>query len=196
MSRRLPELLRSAAPLALGVYALHQLRYLIAFGDQSSQALAHQGHSYLHDLLPVLLALLLAALCGAVLLPARAGRPRASGSSLAALWAACSAALLGNYCAQELAEGALAAGHPVGLAGLLDHGGSVAPPLALALGALCALVLRGIGSLSPAPAARNPLSRSGGRRAPLVARPSLVATRSGLDFGLGVATRPPPLPAR
>ena len=55
---------RLAAILAVGAFALHQLRFLIAFGDSSSAELAQQGHRYMSEL------------AGADRGPGPGGRPR------------------------------------------------------------------------------------------------------------------------
>jgi hypothetical protein len=52
-------------------------------------------------------------------------------------------ALVAVYCSQEALEGALARGHPAGAGALLGDGGWAALPLAVALGLLLALVVRG-----------------------------------------------------
>ena len=52
---------RLAAILAVGAFALHQLRFLIAFGDSSSAELAQQGHRYMSELLAPIAVLVLAA---------------------------------------------------------------------------------------------------------------------------------------
>ena len=68
--RRLPEgsglLLVPAA-----AFAVHQLRYFIAYGSHANSQLAAQGHSYLHSLAPWAV---LALGIGATLLLRRAGR--------------------------------------------------------------------------------------------------------------------------
>jgi hypothetical protein len=51
--------------------------------------------------------------------------------------------LLAVYCSQELLEGMFSAGHPNGFAALAAQRGWVALPLAIALGLLVALALRG-----------------------------------------------------
>ena len=52
---------RLASILAVGAFALHQLRYLIAVGGRSSTA-PPEGHRYMSDLLPPIAVLVLAAL--------------------------------------------------------------------------------------------------------------------------------------
>ena len=77
--------------------------------------------------------------------PRRADEPAAAAFRRTAMLFAL--ALETIFCAQELTEGALAVGHPAGLAGVHAHGGWVFAPLALAIGALCSLiclVLRGV----------------------------------------------------
>src|SRR5689334_1798670 len=66
-------LARRASLLALGALALHQLRYALAYGGETSSALERQGHSYLGDLGPIVVALALSIVC-ARLLGAAAGR--------------------------------------------------------------------------------------------------------------------------
>jgi hypothetical protein len=56
-----------------------------------------------------------------------------------------SVSLLAMYSLQESLEGALATGHPGGLAGVFGHGGWVAIPLSAAVGLALALALRGAG---------------------------------------------------
>ena len=58
-------------------------------------------------------------------------------------------ALAAIFCAQELTEGAIATGHPAGLAAVLADGGWVFLPLALAIGALV------LGGLPGAPRGRQ-----------------------------------------
>src|SRR3954452_8293100 len=98
---------RLGAVLALGAFALHQLRYLIAFGGSSSAELARQGHSYMADALPVLVVFALSALL-ATLIRSRFG-PTLSRGPLARRAATLAVALLAIYVTQESLEGLLAA---------------------------------------------------------------------------------------
>ncbi len=110
MTRR-PNLtvLRGAALLTLGALAVHQLRYLIAFGPASGEALHQEGHGYLAAALPVLVAMAaatLAAACWPAHLPGF--RPGRNGRFAARQErSGYAGALLLVYAAQELAEGAL-----------------------------------------------------------------------------------------
>lgn len=184
---------RLASLLVLGAFALHQLRYLLAFGGESAHELADQGHDYLLSALPLLWALGLAALL-ATALRARLGARLRERPTLHRV-ATYAATLLAIYCGQELLEGALAAGHPAGPAALLAAGGWVALPLALAFGLGVALVVRFLERVevvlsehrSPGRAARAPRVR--GRGLPAHRANPLLAP---LAFGL--ARRPPPTP--
>src|SRR5213080_572900 len=135
-------LARRASLLALGTLALHQLRYALAYGGDASSALAHQGHSYLGDVAPLLVALALSLVCARLVAAAlgRLGADPDRSPGRGAETVAFAAALLAIFLAQELTEGVLAAGHPGGLAAVLPHGGVVALPLALAIGAVIAAV--------------------------------------------------------
>ncbi len=138
--------LRAGALLLAAAFALHQLRFLLAYHGGASHELGRQGHDYLALLLPLVpAALVLGALSLASALSA-AGRGTAAECSpprTRTLWAGASATLLVLYTAQESVEGVAASGHPAGLSGLVGHGGWIAVPLALALGLLVALLLRG-----------------------------------------------------
>lgn len=131
--------------LAVAALGLHQLRYLLAFGDGSESALAREGHAYLTLLIVPVLGLAIAVVLAQALIRVAGGGPAgatAGAVRLRRVWPAASAGLLCIYAAQELLEGALATGHPAGVAGLVAGGGWVAVPLAIALGALVALTLR------------------------------------------------------
>src|SRR3954447_8163143 len=125
---------RLASILAVGAFALHQLRYLVAFGGGS----AAEGHRYMADLLPPLSVLVLAAILATLLRGTEGASP--TRAPLARRIAIFAGALLAIYVSQELLEGLTAAGHSATLVGLLAHGGWVALPLALAIGALAALL--------------------------------------------------------
>src|SRR5262245_32260513 len=133
---------RLAAVLAVGAFALHQLRYLLAFGGSSSAELARQGHGYLADALPALAVLGLAVVL-ATLLRARLGETVIGGPLLrrGALFAL---TLIAIYATQESLEAVLAAGHPAGAAAVVGSGGWIAGPLAMCLGLVIALSVRAL----------------------------------------------------
>ncbi|MBM3667121.1 MAG: hypothetical protein FJW90_06505 [Actinobacteria bacterium] len=185
---------RLAGLLAFSAFGLHQLRYAVAHGEETGAQLSAQGHDYLAGALPIL-ATLLAAVIAATVLRARLA-PAPSGNTHVRRALLSSAAILAVYGSQELLEGALASGHPAGLAALTAGAGWVALPLALLLGACTALVLAALerieAVLAPKPRRLPRLRppRSRGRALPEL-RPA-----SGLSpLAFGQARRPPPAPA-
>jgi hypothetical protein len=126
-------------------FAVHQLRYQLAYGSRAGAALSASGHGYLTSLAPWI-ALLLALAAGSFL--ARVARAAAGRADLrpkrafAALWGLSSAGLLAAYSIQETLEGLFAVGHPGGLEGVFGHGGWWAVPLSALAGLLVALLLR------------------------------------------------------
>lgn len=185
---------RGALLLPLAALAVHQLRYLLAYGPNAGEALAHQGHAYLDSLVPWIL-LAAGAGVGALLSRAAAAWRAPHGKATAAqallkLWLSASAALLVIYAAQELAEGWLATGHATGLGAPFAGGGFWAVPAALWVGGLVALLLRGAQAViarlarrrrSPAP-----------RRTTRTRRPRPVARRVAAPLATGAAGRAPP----
>src|SRR4051812_22722563 len=169
--------LRAGAMLAAGSLAVHELRFMAGYGGEGSVG----GHAYLVWLAP-LVALALAAACGVWL--ARVGRDGAAPRPTLT-WLGASASLALAYVTQETIEGLTSAGHP----DLLAHGGWIAAPAALAVGALVALMLRGSHAadraaavaarpwspLAPTPAA--PLALALPVAAPLAPRPGVLARR-------------------
>ena len=143
-------LIRRLAPLALmppAAFAVHQLRYWLAFGGHAGLFLNRQGHLYLHSLAPWL-AVAVAIAIGAFLQAlgrALGGQRSLSRHTLSftALWLICAAALVAIYVTQELLEGLLATGHPAGLAGVFGYGGWWSVPAALAVGLVLAAAFHG-----------------------------------------------------
>ncbi len=128
-------------------FAVHQLRYWLAFGGRAGAQLQAQGHAYLHSAVPWIVALIGVSL-GVFL--RRVGRALGGWSSLprytvsfAGLWALCAACLVVIYASQELLEGLFAAGHPGGIVGVFGTGGWWSIPAALAVGLVLAAVLHG-----------------------------------------------------
>jgi hypothetical protein len=139
--------LAQAALMPAAAFAVHQLRFMLAFRGTAGVQLERQGHAYLHSLVPWI-ALLLAVAAG--LFAWAVGRALAGQTSLprytislAGLWLVCAGLLLGIFVVQELLEGMFASGHPVGLAGVFGHGGWWAIPLSLSIGLVVAAVLHG-----------------------------------------------------
>jgi hypothetical protein len=191
-----PWRLRLAGLLAGGAFALHQLRYLLGYGDHSHGALAGQGHAYMTLLAPLVAVALIVSVADfwARLVDARARRRAAAAPGLLPLWGAASACLVAAYGVQETLEGALVPGHPAGLAGVLGHGGWAALPLAAAIALVIALVVRGAQRTIEL-AAEPPLSVA--RPRALVSLGSALVRRSagGRPVARRPAARAPPLAA-
>jgi hypothetical protein len=139
-------LLRAAALVCAGAFAVHDLRYVFEYGPGASDALSLQGHSYM-PVVEASIAIFLAAACllflRVLFLAHRGSQIEPAVPQFARLWAGASATLLAIYTLQEGLEGQFSAGHPSGLWGIFGHGGWTAVPLALAIGALVALLLEG-----------------------------------------------------
>jgi len=191
MSPRNPALPRAAALVALGALSVHQLRYLGAYGGDAGRELAAQGHGYLGQLTPLVIALALAAVAGCLVraaLTGRTGRGRGRLGSTAVF----AVAILATFAAQETVEGILFAGHLDGLGAVFGGGGWLAVPLALALGFASALLDASLGRLESALAALAPARRRVRRGFAAVRRPRTIFLRRISPLALGAARRPPP----
>jgi hypothetical protein len=126
-------------------FAVHQLRYELAYGSRAGAALSAQGHGYLTSLGPFVAVLVALALGSFLTRLARAGGERLDGRprrAFAELWLVASACLLATYSLQECLEGIFAAGHPGGFTGVFGHGGWWAILLSVAAGLVVAALLR------------------------------------------------------
>jgi hypothetical protein len=144
--------------------AVHELRYLVAYGGDSGRALSEQGHAYLSLLgaaAVFLFGLAVAQLMAALGRARRTGAAHEEEAGFVATWLLSAAALILLFALQESLEGLLSAGHPAGTAALTAHGGLVAVPLAVAIGALVALGVLGASAAvaAAAQASRRPLVR-------------------------------------
>lgn len=136
--------LRAGALLAAGALLVHEGRYLVGYGHQADDAIASQGHGYLTWIMPLIVLALAVAGGALVARLARAGASDAARSwAFRRGWFGATASLLSIYSVQESIEGALSPGHPGGVAALVGNGGWSALPIALAVGALIALLARG-----------------------------------------------------
>ncbi len=169
--------IRPLAPAALmpaGAFAVHQLRYWLAFGGRAGVELQRQGHSYLHSVVPWIV-LLIALGCGAFMLAL--GRALGGHSSLprytfsfTALWLLCAACLVAVYTTQEFLEGLFATGHPGGLAGIFGYGGWWSIPAALGVGLVLAAAFHGARRVLHAVSERRAMRVAAARRPPVVTR--------------------------
>jgi hypothetical protein len=156
------------APVALmpaAAFAVHQLRYWLAYGGRAGAVLERQGHAYLHSLVPwmVLLVAIAAGLFLRALGRAFSGHcsARRYTTSFVVLWAACAGALVAIYALQELLEALMATGHPAGVAGIFGYGGVWSIPASVCVGLVVAALLHG---------ARWVLVTTAERHAPAVGR--------------------------
>ena len=179
---------RLASVLAVGAFALHQLRYLIAFGSSS----ATEGHRYISDLTAPLAVLVLAGLLATLIRGTEGAAPERT--PLVHRIAVFAGALLAIFAGQELLEGVLATGQPVGPAVVLAGGGWIALPLAAAIGALAALLVRALEGVERAIAVVH--ARSPRRSRPPAVRGRALRARGPSLFSeplaFGLARRPPP----
>jgi hypothetical protein len=138
------------APIGLmppAAFAVHQLRFWLAFHGGAGLELERQGHSYLHSLVPWLVTLLALAL-GAFLVSvgrALAGQRTVAryAISFAGLWAICALSLVAMSLIQECLEGVFAIGHPAGLVGIFGHGGWWVIPASACVGLVLAAIFHG-----------------------------------------------------
>ena len=142
--------LTPAVLIAGGALALHELRYLVVYGDRSGEALASTGHHYLGLITPLAVAALVLTLRPGVGLLGRVRPDRSPVQpGLAALWSLSTSAILVIYAAQEWLEGKLSQGHPAGMEAIVGNGGWSAVLLAAAVGAVVALAMRGAREAAP-----------------------------------------------
>ncbi len=167
--------LTQAALLPPAAFAVHELRYLLAFGGGAGAELQRTGHSYLHSLVPWLVLALSLVIGGFLRALGRAFSGQRSAArytmSFVGLWLVCAAALVAIYFSQESLEGLFATGHPGGLAGIFGYGGWWSVPAAVCVGLVLAAAFHG---------ARWVLDEVAERRArtvPARARPRVVMPR-------------------
>ena len=198
--RHLSQRWRGVALVPAAAMAVHQLRYLLAYGGGADQALSEQGHAYLSSMTPWVVFLCAAALGAFLGRLARAWRlgeaEEHSAASPLVVWVAAAAGLIALYTGQELLEGLLASGHPPGLIGVFGDGGWWALPAALFVGGLLTLALRGarvairfvaaLRAKALAPVRRTP----SGARAPAI---SLLAPLRPMAAAAPGRAPPPPL---
>jgi hypothetical protein len=189
--------LAQAGVLAPAAFAVHELRYLLAFGPSAGLELQRQGHSYLHSAAPWIALVAAVAAGGFLRALGRAFSGRTSVSrlsiSFATLWLACTGCLVAIYVGQELLEGMLATGHPAGWIGVFGYGGWWAIPVAVCIGLVLAAVYHAadwvLGEVSRRWGA-SPTRRP--RRISSAARPPLVAVPVPAPVAGGWSGRGPP----
>jgi hypothetical protein len=187
----------SVALLAPAALAVHQLRYMLAFGADAGIQLQRTGHSYLHSIVPWIVLLVALAAGGFLRALGRAfaGQttlPRYT-VSLAGMWLACSACLIAIFGCQEFLEGLFATGHPAGPAGIFGYGGWWSIPAAACVGMVLAAWLHGARWILREVARRRPFVPSlGVGPAPRVPRPCQFALAPPAPLVAGWSGRGPP----
>jgi len=170
--------------------AVHQLRFLLAYGGGAGAELARQGHSYFHSLMPWVVLSIGVAVGGFLrgLGRAMAGQrsPSRYALSLTALWIACSGCLLAIYSTQEFLEGLFATGHAAGLVGIFGYGGWWSIPAAASVGFVLAAICHGarwaldeVARRSAAEVSSYPLPEASPRRPFAAVVPRLAPLASG-----------------
>ena len=134
-------------PVALlppAAFAVHQLRYFLAYGElcgdrapAAGPLIPAFGRPWIVVLIALAVGLFLRALGRAF--AGESSVPRYAGSFLA-LWLICAASLVAIYTGQEFLEGLFATGHPAGLIGVFGFGGWWAIPAAVGIGLVLAAV--------------------------------------------------------
>ncbi|GAC1434177.1 MAG: hypothetical protein NVSMB51_00750 [Solirubrobacteraceae bacterium] len=174
---------RSGAALCAAALGLHQLRFSLV-----GTAEARPGHMYLEWLMPLLVALLALLLARFV---QRCCTRRASAPAPRPLgWASACGALLAIFIVQESLESLLNDGHLAGLETLFGDGGWIVFPLALGLGQLTAVLLRGAAQALGRPREPRLAAPPAGGTRILAAAPGVMAPHEPLA---ALRARPPPL---
>jgi hypothetical protein len=189
--------LAQAGLLPAAALAVHELRYVLAFGSNAGLELQRQGHSYLHSVVPWAVLIVALVVGGFLRSLGRACSGHTSVSrvtlSFAGLWFACSACLIAIYMGQEFLEGMLAAGHPVGWVGVFGYGGWWAVPVAVCIGLVLAALFHAADWVLGEVSRHYARSRPAPRRRPIAAlRPQLVAAPQPAPVAGGWSDRGPP----
>lgn len=190
MARPTP-LLYTGALLSAGAFGVHQLRYLLAYGDRADGALAEAGHGYLIVAEP-LLGLLLAFAIAHLVRRVAHGPQRSRRMSRGRLGTLLAVALLAVFTGQEFIEMQLA-GASAGVLDVFADGGWVALPLCAVIGGLLGLLARAVEVAGETGLVVGGASLPAGRQAVLVSvpRPRLDASLSS-PLGRHLAGRAPP----
>jgi hypothetical protein len=148
------------------VLAVHQLRYLLAYGSHAAAQLSARGDHYVTTATVIAGTLLAISLAFGVLrlVAARRGRSHVEivNAPLWLLWLGLTLLLVAGFCALEGLEMAFEPQHPAGLAAIWGSGGWWAMPAAALVAGLIALLAHGGRALLAIAARRPPLQRAGG----------------------------------
>jgi hypothetical protein len=189
--------LAQAGLLAPAALAVHELRYVLAYGGGAGVVLQRQGHSYLHSVVPWLVLVCALILGGFLRALGKAFSGQTSAVrltlSFAGLWVACTACLVAIYAGQEFLEGLLAVGHPTGWAGIFGYGGWWSLPAAVCVGLVLAAVFHGARWVLDEVAQRNAGSPHVARRPAPAQCSRLVPAPTPAPLAGGRSGRGPPV---
>lgn len=183
------------AVMLAAAFAVHELRYQLAFGEHAGDVLGQQGHGYLNALAPLIVLLLVSGISQLLHVALSGKQHRAQRASLPRTWLLASAALVAVFTGQELIEGVLAAGHPPGLGGVAGAGGWIALPLAVSFGLLVAFAVRQVQDVIATRQRRRPVLAyipMASPQQPVWASAERIESRSGV-LARHLAGRAPPL---
>jgi hypothetical protein len=189
---------RAAALMPAAVLTVHQLRFLLAFGDHSGAELEKEGHQYLSALaapiamsVAIVVGLFVARLASAWRGGGLEDDAKPHGFVRLALLIAGS--LLVLYSCQELLEGMLSSGHPQGLDGVFGDGGWWAVPLSFVFGLAIAAALRGARAAIRWAVSRRRRPRASHGRPTPTTRPRRLSLPRLIPLAGAAAGRAPPL---
>jgi hypothetical protein len=156
----------AALVLPAAVLAVHQLRYLLAYGSHAAAQLSARGDHYVSTATLIAGTLVAIALAFGVLRLMATWRGRSQVELVRAplwlLWLGLTLVLLAGFCAVEGLEMVFEPHHPAGLAAIWGSGGWWAVPAAAFIAALMALLVHG-GRVLLVVAARRRLLRRAAR---------------------------------
>lgn len=183
--------------MPVAAFAVHQLRFYLAYGSAAGAVLQRTGHSYLHSVVPWIVMLVALAAGGFLWALGRAvagqqSLPRFT-VSFAGLWVVCSASLVAIFASQEFLEGVFATGHPAGLVGIFGFGGWWSIPAAVCVGLVLAALFHGARWVLEAAAQRFERTRfTPPMRVASTRRPSAVVVARLAPLAEGFSGRGPP----
>jgi hypothetical protein len=145
--RRIPRGLWAALLFPAGVLAVHQLRYLLAYGSRAGSELSAHGDHYVAAATVVAAILVIIALgvgLGRLLAASRgSGHPQLARVPVWLLWVGLTLVLFAGFCALEALEVVFEPEHEAGLVGMFGDGGLWAVPAAALVAGLMALLVHG-----------------------------------------------------
>jgi hypothetical protein len=143
---RFPRGIWGALVFPAAVLAVHQLRYLLAYGSRAGSELSEHGDHYVAAATVITGTLVLVALViglGRLVASSRGSSHPRLAKPLWLLWLGLTLLLIAGFCALEGLESVFEREHDGGLMGIFGSGGIWAVPAAALVGALMALLMHG-----------------------------------------------------